>query len=114
MAVVLEGDGLPRSIFVADDAEVHVMPVSAINRPLQSTVCEDKVQDFMSKIQTGVELTPIEVAWVETDQGNYYFSFGGCHRWEAHKRLNSETITARLIKVAPSVIRTYLGSSSPF
>jgi hypothetical protein len=45
---------------------------------------------------------------------NYYFAFGGCHRWEAAKRLQLSAIPAKVIRVAPSVINTYLGASSPF
>lgn len=49
------------------------------------------------------------------DNGNnYYFAFGGCHRWAAVKQLGLPTIRARLIKVSPSAIDTYLGASSPF
>jgi sulfiredoxin len=65
-------------------------------------------------LQEGVDLTAIEVAWVERPEGNYYFAFGGCHRWEAHKRLQKQTIKAKLVKVSDSTISTYLGSSSPF
>jgi sulfiredoxin len=45
---------------------------------------------------------------------NFYFAFGGCHRWEAAKRLGLATIPAKVIRVAPAVINTYLGASSPF
>jgi hypothetical protein len=39
--------------------------------------------------------------WVTlpTCRSHYYFATGGCHRWEAHKRLGRKTIPARLIKV---------------
>ena len=47
-------------------------------------------------------------------QGNWYYAFGGCHRWAAHTRLGSPTIPAKLIKVSPATINTYLGASSPF
>lgn len=35
-------------------------------------------------------------------------------RYEAHKRLKSETIPGRIINVPPSAIRMYLGASAPF
>ncbi|GLC47161.1 hypothetical protein PLESTM_002037200 [Pleodorina starrii] len=107
-------DGLPASIFVSDEAEIHDVPMSVIRRPLISSVDRAKVEDFKQKIQAGVALTPIEVAWVERPEGSYYFSFGGCHRWAAHSELRSATIPARLIRVSPQTINTYLGSSSPF
>lgn len=49
------------------------------------------------------------------EAGNdYLFAFGGCHRWAAAQRLGNEVIRARLVRVPPSVISTYLGASSPF
>ncbi len=70
-------------------------------------------------------MTPIDVMWVEKEEGNYYFSFGGCHRYlfgetvmkcrfEAAKRLKLSFVRCKIIKVEPSTIRTYLGASSPF
>ncbi|KAG2487504.1 hypothetical protein HYH03_013922 [Edaphochlamys debaryana] len=108
------GCGLPRSIFVADDAEVHDVPMSVIKRPLISTVDREKVDDFKRLIQAGTQLTPIEVAWVQRPEGNYYFSFGGCHRWAAHTELGSTTIPAKLVPVSPATINLYMGASSPF
>lgn len=54
------------------------------------------------------------VATAADGGNNYYFAFGGCHRWAAVKQLGLPTIRARLIKVSPSAIDTYLGASSPF
>ncbi|GFR51623.1 hypothetical protein Agub_g14050 [Astrephomene gubernaculifera] len=87
-------DGLPSSIFVSDDTEVHDVPMSVIRRPLMSTVERAKVEDFKQKIKSGVALTPIEVAWVERPDGSYYFSFGGCHRWAAHSEVFSASWAA--------------------
>lgn len=49
-------------------------------------------------MQRGDDFTPIEVLWVQRGVDNFYFAFGGCHRWEAHKRLNRPTIKAKLVK----------------
>eukprot|EP00879_Flechtneria_rotunda_P022065 GHRR01023280.1.p1 GENE.GHRR01023280.1~~GHRR01023280.1.p1 ORF type:complete len:140 (+),score=39.73 GHRR01023280.1:153-572(+) len=104
-------DDLPAgSVFVPEDAPVYDMPVSAINRPLMSALDECKLQQFMDDMQ----FTPIEVAWVQDGDDNYYFAFGGCHRWAAVQHLGLPTIRAKLIKVSPSTIDTYLGASSPF
>lgn len=79
-----------------------------------STVDSEKVAAFKQLIEAGEELTPIEVAWVVRPEGHYYFAFGGCHRWAAHTELKRPTIRAKLIRVTPSTINTYLGASSPF
>eukprot|EP00882_Tetradesmus_deserticola_P001625 GHRQ01001751.1.p2 GENE.GHRQ01001751.1~~GHRQ01001751.1.p2 ORF type:complete len:193 (+),score=68.34 GHRQ01001751.1:366-944(+) len=107
-------DGTSSSIFVQHDAPVYDMPVSAINRPLPSTLDPAKVQQFVTDMQAGAAFTPIEVAWVQEDGENYYFAFGGCHRWAAVQQLGLPTIRARLIRVSASSIATYLGASSPF
>lgn len=35
-------------------------------------------------------------------------------RYEAHKRLNKETIRGKIIEVPASVMKQYLGGSAPF
>lgn len=42
------------------------------------------------------------------------FSFGGCHRYEAHKRLGRDTIRAQVIPAPPSMLKLYLGASYQF
>ncbi|KAK4705551.1 sulfiredoxin, partial [Phenoliferia sp. Uapishka_3] len=111
------------SVFAAKERPVHDVPMAVINRPLPSTLEEEKVARFMSDIiltsflvgKAGDDFTPIEVLRCVTPDGQkYYFAFGGCHRFEAHKRLNSETIKGIIIDVPPSSIRLYLGASCPF
>lgn len=68
----------------------------------------------MKEESSSNKVPPIDVLWVVgKDGGNYYFSFGGCHRFEAHKRLNRETIKCKLVRSSTADIRTYLGSSMP-
>ncbi|GAA5994177.1 sulfiredoxin [Rhodotorula paludigena] len=103
------------SKFASKDAPTVQVPMKVINRPLPSELEESKVQRFMADIQKGDDFTPIEVLrCIAPDGQNYYFAFGGCHRYEAHKRLQSETIPGRIINVPPSAIRMYLGAGCPF
>ncbi|KAI5476807.1 hypothetical protein MNV49_007264 [Pseudohyphozyma bogoriensis] len=108
------------SIFTAARSDAGTLPVvdvplAVINRPLPSELDEEKVERFMGDIKAGDTFTPIEVLKCETGDGNkYYFAFGGCHRFEAHKRLGSKTLPGTIINVPPSTIRGYLGGSCPF
>jgi hypothetical protein len=70
---------LGSSVFVADDAAVYDMPVSAINRPLQSQLDPAKVQQFVADMQAGATFTPIEVAHVTGLWGMSHPSHGMSH-----------------------------------
>ncbi|SAM01925.1 hypothetical protein [Absidia glauca] len=105
------------SIHGNSSKEVYDVPLSAINRPLPSALERSKVDEMKQKLNDpshDLDLTPIDVHHVRYKDEDYYFAFGGCHRWAAHKELERPTIRAKLIETPPSVINSYLGASSPF
>ncbi|WVQ95502.1 hypothetical protein IAU59_002599 [Kwoniella sp. CBS 9459] len=111
------------SIFSRSDAApVHNVPMRVIRRPLPSELDENKVLTFMEEMKGGDTFTPIELVKVKSPLKSnpsgpsevFYFAMGGCHRYEATKRLGLETIRARIIEVPASQMRVYLGAGSPF
>eukprot|EP01027_Heterolobosea_sp_BB2_P012362 GEZU01017922.1.p1 GENE.GEZU01017922.1~~GEZU01017922.1.p1 ORF type:complete len:127 (+),score=38.27 GEZU01017922.1:57-437(+) len=102
------------SIHSNNITDVYDVPMSVIKRPIPSILDEEKVQSLMQSIQNEEDVTPIDIMWIKGEEGgNYYYAFGGCHRWEAHKRLGRTTIKGKLIETTPQTLQTYLGASAP-
>lgn len=119
--------------------EIHEIPVNIIITPLKVELDNQRLESMIDSVKVcnyrnhlhlrlffifllfffqdpvaETYIAPIDVLWIVGDEGgNYYYSFMGEHRIEAHKILKRTTIRAKLIKSTLKDLEIFLGGSTP-
>lgn len=61
------------------------------------------------------ELPPIDVFRIREEGKDFYFAFGGCHRFQAYDRIAAEgkevMVRARVLPATRKTLKLYLGAS---
>ncbi|CAK9435440.1 uncharacterized protein LODBEIA_P01670 [Lodderomyces beijingensis] len=94
---------------VLDYQKIDAMVSTLSGVPMASATC--KIEDI-----TGGELPPIDVFKVREQGKNYYFAFGGCHRFQAYDRMSAKTgedvvVKSRILPATRKTLKVYLGAS---
>lgn len=106
------------------------VPLHEIRRPIPPVLDFQKIDAMVSTLNgvpmasatcgvadiTPGELPPIDVFKVREAGKNYYFAFGGCHRFQAYDRINQQgdkvvMVKCKILPATRKTLRVYLGSS---
>lgn len=75
--------------------------MSAIRRPLPRQTDPEKVFALVESMAEEGQMVPINVLEVEGE----YYSFQGCHRFEALTQLRADRVYSRIIKSSKASLR---------
>ncbi|CAI5756514.1 unnamed protein product [Candida verbasci] len=94
---------------VLDHQKIDAMVSTLKGVPMESATC--KVEDIKSG-----ELPPVDVFKIREEGKNYYFAFGGCHRFQAYDRMNFQSdkevlVKCKILPATRKTLKLYLGAS---
>lgn len=94
---------------VLDYQKIDAMVSTLKGVPMGSATC--KVEDISSD-----ELPPIDVFRIREEGNDFYFAFGGCHRFQAYDRISQTEnrdvmVRCKILPATRKTLKLYLGSS---
>lgn len=112
--------------FQTTNLKIQNIPLNQIRRPIPPVLDNDKINSMVSTLN-GVpqssatcqiediipgELPPVDVFQVREKGKNYFFAFGGCHRFQAYDTKGGETLVrCKILPATRSSLKVYLGGS---
>lgn len=101
-------------------AKTAYLPLSEISRPIPPVLDEEKILSMIETLKNSESkendedppLPPVDVLVVKKEGKTHYFAFGGCHRFQAYDRLQTDKVFCRLLPCTVSQLKLYLGSSA--
>ncbi|KAK9319995.1 ParB/Sulfiredoxin [Lipomyces orientalis] len=105
------------SIQTSNLNRISFLPLASIRRPIVPVLDEDKIGRMIETLsRTDPEaiddgLPPIDVLRVRKNGKDWYFGFGGCHRFQAYERTGKQTVKCKIVPVTESMLKMYVGGS---
>ncbi|CAG81099.1 ParB/Sulfiredoxin [Yarrowia lipolytica] len=102
-------------------AKTEYLPLKEVSRPIPPVLDEEKISKMIETLKAHEHkssesdesaLPPPDVLVIRRNGKTHYFAFGGCHRFQAYDRLNTDKILCRLIPCTVDQLKLYLGSSA--
>ncbi|ODQ78523.1 hypothetical protein BABINDRAFT_162728 [Babjeviella inositovora NRRL Y-12698] len=104
---------------------VRDIPLAQIRRPIPPVLNHEKIDAMVSTLKgtpmasnncslseiTSGELTPIDVMHVRDQGKDYYFAFGGCHRFQAYDKAGVKVVRCKVLPATKKSLKLYLGNS---
>ncbi|ODV92439.1 hypothetical protein CANCADRAFT_30594 [Tortispora caseinolytica NRRL Y-17796] len=97
--------------FQTQGLPVRDIPLKDIRRPILPVLEEGKICKMIDTVENNGELPPIDVLELRENGQSSYFAFGGCHRFQAYERTNTELVKCRVMPATKDMLKMYLGSS---
>ncbi|KAK9366823.1 ParB/Sulfiredoxin [Lipomyces kononenkoae] len=106
------------SIQTSNMNRISFLPLSSIRRPIVPVLDEDKISRMIETLAQTADadaeddgLPPIDVLRVRKNGKDWYFGFGGCHRFQAYERTGRKTVKCKVVPVTESMLKMYVGGS---
>ncbi|KAK9458033.1 ParB/Sulfiredoxin [Dipodascopsis uninucleata] len=97
---------------------IEFLPLSVIRRPIVPVLDEEKISKMIETLKSMSDpdaiddgLPPIDVLRIKKNGKEWYFGFGGCHRFQAYERTGKKMVKCKIVPITESMLKMYVGGS---